>query len=351
MIYLCQADPAEDLVVPNLALLRLAAYYRARGETVRLLRDPGDYVPLLDPRPTRVLGSAIFTTSAPRMIEFERLLGPVTWGGTGVRLDSNLREIDAAHDWDAAAPDYADVPACTCSVGFLTRGCVMRCPFCVVPRKEGRPSIVSAVTRIWRGEPWPRHLELLDNDAFSKALRSFWRDAVRELNDGKFRVCFSQGINLRLIDDEAAALVASLKYTDHSFSLKSRRLYTAWDNLGDQRVFERGVARLDRAGIPPGRLIVYMLIGFDPQETWEAIFYRYTSIRALGADVYPMPYERWRRPDLAHFQRWVLGRAHKVCAFPEYEPLPDALRATVTAAWDRAKSGWTPPRRLEVQHA
>ena len=38
------------------------------------------------------------------------------------------------------------------SIGFTQRGCRLKCPFCVVPRKEGG---------IWRGEPYPRHLHLL----------------------------------------------------------------------------------------------------------------------------------------------------------------------------------------------
>ena len=39
-------------------------------------------------------------------------------------------------------------------------------------------------------------------------------------------------------------------------------LYTAWDNLGDERVFKRGVEILRVAGIPPTHLRVYMLTGY-----------------------------------------------------------------------------------------
>lgn len=341
MIYLCQADP--KLRLPNLALMRLATYFRGLGRDVTLLRSPDDYVPGFDDPPTAVYGSAIFSTSEPYMRAFENALGAVTWGGTGVRVDSSLDEIDPLWNWDLIQPAYSIYPRCTCSVGFLTRGCGMRCPFCVVPTKEGRPSVASSIARIWRGGNHPKHLELLDNDAFAKSLRQFWRDAVREFRDGGYKVCFSQGINLRLVDDESAELIAATPYYGHDFK-KSRKLYTAWDNLGDQHVFERGVARLEKAGVSPKRLTVYMLIGYDPAETWEMILFRFRRLRELGCEPYPMPYEKWKRPDLAHFERYVKRHVWRKAAFSEYDRLPDDLRARIQAAEKRIADGWSPTR-------
>ena len=54
-----------------------------------------------------------------------------------------------------------------------------------------------------------------------------------------------------------------------------RRLYTAWDNLGDERAFFRGVEMLAAAGIPPNHLLAYMLVGYDRRETWERVLYRF----------------------------------------------------------------------------
>lgn len=318
---------------------------------------PGD---VDGPRPTRAYGSSIFDTeeSAETRAAFERALGPVTWGGTGVRLESSLAEIAPDVAWDAVAPDYSLYPEFTASIGFLTRGCRLRCGFCVVPAKEGKPRAVASVRELWRGEPYPRHLEILDNDAFAAPLREVWREHVRELRAGGFRVCFSQGLNLRLIDDEAAAMVASLTYTDHSFELKSRRLYTAWDNLRDEGIFRRGVERLKRAGVPPHRLTVYMLVGYDPHETWEERFYRFAELRALKCRPYPMPYKKATRPDLAAFQKWATDRTHGKVPWPAYTPsedgrggykrdprlTPEACAAS-DAAWARVVGGWRPEKR------
>ena len=46
------------------------------------------------------------------------------------------------------------------------------------------------------------------------------------------------------------------------------------DNLGDERVFFRGVEMLAAAGIPPNHLLAYMLVGYDRRETWERVLYR-----------------------------------------------------------------------------
>lgn len=104
-----------------------------------------------------------------------------------------------------------------------------------------------------------------------------------------------------------------------------RRLYTAWDNLKDEKVFFTGVERLARAGIPPTRLMVYMLVGWDITETWDRIWYRFTRMVELGMDPYPMVYNP-KRADLKSFQRWVITRLYKTTPWDQY------VRSTRTEA-------------------
>jgi hypothetical protein len=346
LILLADADSR----IPNLALMRLATHFRALGEGVRLVR-PTDRRSLFDPRHTRALGSSVFGFAAKARSAMEREWGSIEWGGTGVRVDSSLAEVDSAVDWDRVAPSYDLYPEFTASLGFLTRGCRLRCGFCVVPTKEGRPSAVASVRDVWRGDGHPKRLLLLDNDAFAPSLRSHWRDAVDEIRAGAFRVCFSQGLNLRLIDDESAAAIATLEYRDNEF--RERRLYTAWDSLGDESIFRRGIATLDRHGVPAKHLLVYMLVGYDPRETWEALFYRFTEMVALGCRPYPMVYDRSARPDLAAFQRWAVRGLYRAVAWPDYAKdgredtrIGADARAASDAAWVSVASGWKPPKRL-----
>jgi hypothetical protein len=270
----------------------------------------------------------------------------ITWGGTGVRIESSLGEVsDAAEN---APPDYSLYPDFTASLGFLTRGCRLRCGFCVVPKKEGRPHAVAQVHDVWRGDPHPRHLHLLDNDAFAPQLREHWREAVDEIRRGHFRVCFSQGINLRLIDEESATAIASIRYTGHDF--KKRRLFTAWDNLRDEGIFRRGVRQLAAAGVPPHHLRVYMLVGYDAQETWESIFYRFLELVEIGCEPYPMVYDRSRK-DLCAFQRWAVRHLYRKLPFPQYggpddRRLTPEARSRATSAWNAVAAGWQPPRKF-----
>ena len=128
-------------------------------------------------------------------------------GGTGSGSASRLEEIGVI----GFEQDYSLYPRYAFSIGFTQRGCRLRCPFCVVPWKEGRVKPAQSIYEIWRGDPWPRNLVLLDNDFFGQ---TGWRDHISEIVAGKFKVSFTQGINVRVIDEEIAAAVAGVQYYD-----------------------------------------------------------------------------------------------------------------------------------------
>ena len=172
---------------------------------------------------------------------------------------------------------------------------------------------------IWRGAPWPKHLHLLDNDFFGQP-REQWQARIEEIKAGAFKVCLNQGINIRMVDDESAAALASIPLYDDAF--KTRRLYTAWDNIGDEERFFRGVDTLERHGIKPSMLMAYMLVGYDKRETWERVLYRFDKMVERGVRPYPMVYGERERTlptgngrlehrTLAEFQRWAVRRYYE----------------------------------------
>jgi hypothetical protein len=152
---------------------------------------------------------------------------------------------------------------------------------------------------------------LLDNDFFGQA---GWRDRISEIVAGEFKVSFTQGINVRVIDEEIAAAVAGVQYYDHEF--RTRRIYTAWDNRKDEARLFRGLDLLVKAGVRPDQIMVYMLIGYWPGETHDDRDYRRQRLREFGARPYPMPYVR--TPELVGYQRWVVRRADLKCSWEEY---------------------------------
>jgi hypothetical protein len=155
---------------------------------------------------------------------------------------------------------------------------------------------------------------LLDNDFFGQP-KDKLEKRLDEILSGNFKICFHQGINIRLIDETAAKWLAQMHYYDDQF--KTRRLYTAWDNFRDEEIFMRGVDALEKHGVPPTHLMVYMLIGYDNNETWERIFHRFNKMVERGIHPYPMVYNNDNK-ELKHFQRWVITRLYQFVKWEDY---------------------------------
>lgn len=298
-----------DGKLPNIALMRLAAHHKALGDDVTLRCAPTVVAvePEFGDTFDRVYASAIFERTRPVA---ERLLAArpdAIIGGTGWNIARTLEDVGVT----TKAQDYSIYPRFKPSIGFSQRGCRLACDFCVVPRKEGKVREEQNIAGIWRGEGHPREILLLDNDFFGVL---GWRARVDELRAGGFKVCFSQGINARMISDEAAAAIASVDYRDDSF--KVRRIYTAWDSQKDETVLFRGLDRLKAAGVKPDHVMVYMLIGWASGETHEDRDYRRRTLLAWGARPYPMPFTR--TPELLGFQRWTIGGYHKAIPWKDW---------------------------------
>jgi hypothetical protein len=318
-----------DGKLPNLALMKIAAEHRRRGDSIVFTKDAerGMFEPAYD----RVYGSAIFAydQSLARVERFKRAFPDAILGGTHNRADPVT--VEAVLGIEETAPvDYSIYPKFDASIGFTQRGCRLKCGFCVVPKKEGKNRSHATIAEIWRGGDHPKHLHLLDNDFFGQP-REQWEARLGEIIAGGFKVCLNQGINVRMIDDASAKALASIQYSDDSF--RKRRLYTAWDSLGDEQRFFSGVDTLERHGIPPSDLLVYMLVGYDKRETWERVLYRfYRMVERGGIRPYPMVFgdrhrklplggtnQRIEHRTLAEFQRWAVGRFYTVVPFEGYD--------------------------------
>jgi|TARA_R110000824_G_C15083478_1_gene664630 hypothetical protein len=304
-----------DGKLPNLALMRLSAYHKKNGDNVSLTRSVRRDLFNLDA--DMVYASAIFKFSDARLERLKKEWPNAIIGGTGANDNQTLEQIVPNIPVEY---DYSPYPNYKFSIGFLQRGCRLKCKFCVVPQKEGKPRQEMTVAQLWRGGGHPKKLHILDNDFFGVP---GWHDHIRDIREGGFKVCLNQGINVRMINDEAAEALASIEYRDDQF--QQRRIYTAWDNIGQRDIFMRGMDTLEKAGIPPKHVMAYMLIGYDKRENWETIIDRFDAMKDRGISPYPMVYEN-RTYDgdhrtLKHFQRWALRLSQSgAIKWSDYDP-------------------------------
>ena len=301
-----------DGKLPNLALMRLSAWHKKQNHCVFFSKSATK--DLFEPDYDIVYGSTIFHFSQKKVDVFKKNFPKAIVGGTGEAISSNLSQVGVPDSFNEL--DYDIYPEFKNSIGFTQRGCRLKCKFCVVPEKEGKNYSVNSVYDIYRGEPYPKNLHLLDNDFFGNEL---WQQRAKEIIEGGFKVCFNQGINVRLIHEEGAMELAKMKYYDDSFS--SRRVYTAWDNLKDEKIFFKGVNLLNQAGIPGKHIMAYMLIGYRIEETIEEILYRIEKMKEKNILPYPMVYTKPNEKPKKHLkeiQRWVIRKYYQFIPFSEY---------------------------------
>lgn len=263
---------------PNLALMKLAAWHKRRSDTVRW------YAPVWREEYDLVYASKVFTDT-----EDDLYLPPsAVRGGSGYDLAVKLpAEIEAM------CPDYSIYPRTDFALGFTTRGCVRRCPFCVVPQKEGSLQIVGDIYSFWTGQP---KVVLLDNN-LTAAPFSHFEKVVDQLARERLLVDFSQGLDIRLLTREHVELLTKVRLW--------KFLRFAWDNPQDEEAVRRGITLL-RRHFHPSKLMFYVLVGFNT--TPEEDLYRVETLRGLGVNPFVMPFNRedcYQRD----FARWVNHKA------------------------------------------
>jgi hypothetical protein len=295
-----------DGKLPNIALMRVAAHHRTQGDDVELRHARHSVQRGLWDQPDIVYASLIFEKTRPLAQELLRAFPQAIIGGSGWDESVTVEQ----HGIKTLRQDYSDYPAFRSSIGFSQRGCRLNCHFCKVPRMEGKVRKEQSILNIWRGEPWPKELLLLDNDFFGQ---KEWRDEIDAIKTNHFKVSFNQGINARMLSDEAAAAIASVDY--RADDMTAKRIYTAWDNIGDESPLFRGLNSLTKHGVKPDHICVYMLI--ESTTITHEVLYRQAKLRDFGCRPYPMPMIRTK--ETVGFQRWVVRRADLIVPWDQFK--------------------------------
>lgn len=229
---------------PNLALMKISAWHKARGDAVEWWQGPlAQY--------DRVYSSKVFdfTPEEPFLPK-----GTIK-GGTGYGGDISKglpAEIDAAY------PDYSIYPACDYAIGFLTRGCPNRCPWCYVPDKEGGIKPYRTWAEIVRKDT--NKLVLMDNNILACA---HGINQLESMAGSGYKIDINQGMDARLVTGEVADILARLDWIRH--------LRFSCDQKSQIGPVSRTIELLQERGVAPYRVFVYILVRKDVADAAERV--------------------------------------------------------------------------------
>lgn len=265
----------------NLALMKLSAWHKKRGDEVTLI----DLSTLgLD----RIYGSKIFV------------------GGSGFDIKSELpQEIELEY------PDYELFKMSKGEkIGFSSRGCIRSCEFCIVREKEG---YIHETPFDWATDA--EKVLLLDNNFLASPM---WKEKLEYFIRHNIKVCFTQGNDIRLVNDENAELLSKVKYYNAKFT--KRRLYFAFDWTNLEPIIREKVELLKKHGIPPEHLMFYVLCGFNT--TLEEDLHRINVLIELGCLPYVMLYNQLpyhRSGILKKLARWINRRYYTIIKWEDFD--------------------------------
>lgn len=286
-----------DGELPNLALMQITKYHEELGDHVEWYKGN-----LFAHEYDAIYASKIFAFS-----EMPDLPANAMIGGTGIDFRNRLPEAI-----EPKSPSYTLYPDCNYHIGFSMKGCRFVCKFCCVPQKEGRPKINSAIDALLINPKGGNRLMLLDNDFFGGPE---WRENLLRIIELKLRVCFVQGLNIRIITPEQAELLAKCNYQNSKFHEKY--LTFAWDRVYDRKLIMKGIKICNDAGIPCNKMQFFVLIGYDttPDQDYDRVM----TLREMGCMPFVMPYKK-DDPYQQSFARWVNHRAtFKSCTWEDYK--------------------------------
>lgn len=251
-----------DSKIANLALMKISSYHKSKGDSVFF------YDPLFGGVPDRIYASKVFTFTPDYQYFPNGGAVDIIKGGTGYDIHGKLPD-----EIDSCCPDYDLYPDMDYSVGFLTRGCPNRCPWCFVPDKEGDIKPYADIDDFCRHDK----AVLMDNNV----LASEWGiKQIEKIAKKGIKVDFNQGLDARLIDDSVAKLLSKVKW------LAPVRL--ACDSAGQMKHVQRAVEALRWYNTRPMAYSCYVLI--RPGEVDDALK-RIRFLKGIGIEPFVQPYQ------------------------------------------------------------
>lgn len=277
--------------IENTAMMQVSQFHKQLGDQVE------KYIHFLPERYKngKVYAFSIFKETPKHMVRDFMIRG-----GTGFNVRSRLPP-----EIEESALDYSIFPRSKASYIWFSRGCIRKCPFCIVHEKEGDIRPVEPRNL----NPNGNHIQVMDNNFFASPK---WREAIERLVEWNQPVIFSSGIDIRIFNEEQGEALKRLRIPKDKF------IHIAWDNPRDNPVDK---IELLKKYIHHRKIMCYVLIGY--WSTPEEDMMRVMKLKELGVDPFVMKYDVNDRYQKA-FARWVNFKAiFKTIPWEKYHQNPN----------------------------
>lgn len=290
---------AVDSIYPNLALMKISAYHKFRGDNVEWYNTFNYY--------DKVYMAKVFSFTED-YLQYMTNSDCIEKGGTGYDIQKSLPK-----SIDMTQPDYCLYPTIGSRIayGFLTRGCPNKCKWCIVPKKEGKIQPYMDVEEI--AIDGRDHLILMDNNILAS---DYGLEQIEKIVRLGLKVDFNQGLDARLINDDVAKLLAKVRWI--------KRIRFGCDTTGQIAECERATTLIDKHGYK-GEYFFYCILLDDFRESFNRVnYWRNKGRRFLP---HAQPYRdvnnhrqiipQWQK-DLARWadNKWIF----RTCEFKDFEP-------------------------------
>ena len=299
---------------PNLALMKISAYHKAKGDNVEW-HFPFKHYDIV--YVSKVFGDE-YTQMDATIIQANQII----YGGTGFAIKivdgkevyEKTDDGELPYEIEHTYPDYELYPTLTKNkaYGFLTRGCPNNCGFCSVSKKEGLISHKVADLKEW----WNGQKEIVLLDANILACRQHL-ELLEQLAKSGASVDFTQGLDARFINEKNLEILKRIKI---------KTLHFAFDFMKNEGKIVKGL-KLAKEGlnIDDRKAIVYMLTNFDTSIKDD--LYRIKLIQSAGYSPDVRIYRTNALPRghiLRDLQRWSNNRLlYRSTTFFDYVPRSD----------------------------
>lgn len=297
-------EPKYKAKYPPLGLMKPSTYHKQRGDEVMFYK--GTRAEVRDQAWDIIYIATMFTyhwKTTLHTIKFyqrNRQGAPLKVGGVLASLlaDDLEREtgikphVGLYEKVDRLPPDYHlfdsvyEYPVHDASIGYTTRGCIRRCPFCAVPQLE--PEYVPYIPLKNQIDPTKKDLILLDNnvlasDEFPRIIREikacgFHKDA--KFNGRLRRIDFNQGVDARLLTEKKMRLLSEIAI---------HPLRIAFDHIELKKLYIDKIRLAQKYRVR--HLSNYILYNFNdtPEDFYERLRINIELNEELGLSIFSFP--------------------------------------------------------------